>query len=97
MKTALTLLVACILCSCASNEGRTGVVGQDGQIIWDQPGVTLYGEPIAQPEPGATVQTQPSPQWRTGTIVGPGPDVHTWTDYGNGHGMMSGRDGVITW
>jgi hypothetical protein len=44
------LLLACVaLAGCAAQEARrTGVVGPDGQIVWDEPG-ELYGVPQSNP------------------------------------------------
>jgi hypothetical protein len=52
----LAIGVIGLLAGCAphpqqSANGRTGVVGQNGEIIWDEPGVMLYGKPV-QPVTG---------------------------------------------
>jgi hypothetical protein len=45
MKPLLVLGLAALLASCAEpqQQARTGVVGPDGQIIWDQPYVPNVG------------------------------------------------------
>jgi hypothetical protein len=47
MKRLLAIGLAGLLAGCAAQQHvtRTGVI-RNGQIIWDKPGVTLFGEPV---------------------------------------------------
>jgi hypothetical protein len=47
--------VALAGCTAQQEARRTGVVGPDGQIVWDDPGSTLYGEPVQQSNPAQVI------------------------------------------
>jgi hypothetical protein len=84
---ALVAITAGLLASCTSQEyrsGRTGVVGPDGRIIWDQPapvyaGSNGYSEPEEVAEAPVQSAPQPAPyrpiydpsQWHSGAVFGP--------------------------
>jgi hypothetical protein len=70
-------------------EAMTGV-GNDMDA-----GISRFAEGYAQG--AAEYQATQPPQSRVGTILGPNGEVHTYTDFGNGHGFMTGADGVTSW